>query len=145
MQVPLSAFRGIGRQQMKSRSTITAGRILAFAAMFAVVLGVHAFHFLVHPSGHQSNCHQNDGGADHGAGASVSHHRRDDAVLDGSCPVCDFFKTRPVQSCFDAPDPHEVSTPPPAPIVRTDTPIFRHHSLPRHSRAPPAAFATHIV
>jgi len=158
MQVLLSAFGSIGRQQMKSRSTITAARILAFAAMFAAVLGVHASHLLVHSSGHQSDCLRIDREPDSHAeaGVSDSHHgdalvvqaaleARGDAVLSGSCPVCDFFKTRPVQTCFDASDSHEAHTPSPTSVVRTDTPIRRHHLLPRHSRAPPAAFPTHIV
>ena len=130
---------------MKSRSTITAARVLAFAAMFAAVLGVHAVHLLVHPSGHQSNGHQNDSDADNHAEAGISHHIRGGTVLSGLCPVCHFLKTRPVQSCFDAADPHETYTPPSVPIVRADTPILCHHPLPRLSRAPPAAFPTHIV
>ena len=130
---------------MKSRSTITAARILAFVAMFAAVFGVRAFHLLVHPSGHQSNCHQNDSETNNHAEAGVSHHTRGGTVLSDSCPVCDFFKTHPVQSCFESADLHEVYTPPTAPIIRTYTPILRHHSLPRLSRAPPAAFPTHIA
>ena len=130
---------------MKSRSTITAARILAFAAMFAAVFGVHAFHTLVHPSGHQSNCHQNDSDADNHAEAGISNHTRGETVLSGLCPVCNFFKTRPVQSCFEPAGLHKSYTPPPAPIVQADSPILRHHSLPRLSRAPPAAFPTHIV
>ncbi|MBL7219094.1 MAG: hypothetical protein ISS69_03195 [Phycisphaerae bacterium] len=130
---------------MKSRSTITVARILAFAAMFAAVLGVHAFHILVHPSGHQSDCFRHDSDADNHAEAGVSHHTRGEAVLSGSCPVCEFFKTRPVSSCSEAVDHHEAHTLPSTPVVRADTPIGRHHPLPLHSRAPPAGFPTHIV
>ena len=130
---------------MKSRGTITAARILAFAAMFVAVFGVHAVHLLVHPSGHQSTCHQNDSEADNHAEAGVSHHHRGGTALSGSCPVCDFFKTRPVQSCSEVVDHHEACILPSTPIVRTDTPILRRHPLPRLSRAPPASFPTHIV
>ena len=142
---------------MKSRSTITAARVLALAAMFAAVLGVHASHSLVHFSGHQGGCGRSEAEADNHADPGVSHDHRDDdstvqavqarggAVLSGSCPVCDFLKTRPVQSCFDSGDLHEAHTPPLAPIVRAHTHISRRHALPRLSRAPPASFSIHIV
>ena len=142
---------------MRSSSTVKTARILAFAAMFSAVFGVHAFHLLVHSSAHQSDCFPRDRGADNHAESGSDHHHgeaspgqaalesRGETVLSGSCPVCDFFKTRSVQTCSDAVDPHDVYTPPSAPIVRTYTLIIHHHSLPRLSRAPPAAFPTHIV
>jgi hypothetical protein len=143
---------------MKSRGTITAACILALAAMFAAVLGVHAFHGMVHCSSHQSDRAWRDSEADNHAESGVSHDHCDNdstapAVLQacneassgGSCPVCDFLKTRPVQSCFGAVDLHHVYTPPSAPIVRAYTPISRRHALPRLSRAPPASFPMHIV
>jgi|GEM_PF-3800383 len=143
---------------MKSRNTIRAARILAFAAMFVATLGIHLLHPLVHSSGHQFNDHQNDSAAHKCAEAGASdHHHGDDpsgqtalqarggAMLNGSCPVCEFLKIRPVQSCFEPADHQEVYLPPSAPVVRTDTLIDRYHPLPRHSRAPPAVSATHIV
>jgi len=143
---------------MKSRYTITAARVLALAAMFAAVFGVHLFHPLLHPSDHQTGCPRTDGDPDHRAEAGVSQPhpseasaaqtalpRHDGAGLRGSCPVCDFFKTRPVQSCFEPADLYEAYTPPSIPFVRADTPIPRHHPLPRLSRAPPAAFAAYTV
>jgi hypothetical protein len=143
---------------MKSRSTITTARILALAAMFAAALGVHAFHILGDCSGHEFDCGRSDlvinsyvesGDChDHDDDDSTTHislRGRGLAVLIGSCPVCDFLKTRPVQSCFDSGDLRQTNMPPSQFVIQLHTPISRRREMSSLSRAPPAAFPTHIV
>ncbi len=143
---------------MKSRGAIMTSRILALAAMFAAVLGVHAFHVLADCSDYIPGHSRGDFTADnHAEPNSCDHHgekdstpqsllgeHRDAASL-GSCPACDFLKTRPVQSCFGPGDLPQTHSPPSQLVVRPHTPISLRQALPRLSRAPPASFPMHIV
>ena len=143
---------------MKSDSTIMTARILALAAMFAAVLGVHAFHVVADCSGHESDLGRSDFKADNHAESGTCHDCGDDdstsrISLDGrgtevsgeSCLVCDFLKTRPVQSCSDTGDLHQMQSPSSRPVVRLHTPISSRHALPGLSRAPPVSCPIHIA
>ena len=143
---------------MKSRIVITTARVLALAAMFAAMLGVHAFHVLGGCSDHEfdwgrsgsvvdsradlGGCDDHD---DDDSMAHISLRGRGSAVSGESCPVCDFLKTRPVQSCFDPGDLSQANTPRSQFLIQSHTPISRRREMSCLSRAPPTSFPMHIV